>query len=103
MEKRSIDEWNSELEEELQELEEDSVKEIADFYELTEKTVRLRLMKDLRLNIIGKVTGKTYTFSGGGAELDVDKKDAEIMLTKVSGHCNCPGGVGSTPYFEIAR
>ena len=96
MEKRSIDEWNGELED-TQELDKPYPKV------KTPETIRLRLMKDLRLNIVGKVTGKTYTFSGGGAELDVDKKDAEIMLTKVSGHCNCPGGVGSTPYFEIAR
>jgi hypothetical protein len=96
MAKRSIDEWNSELEDEqkINELHPETK---------TPETTRLRLLKDLRLNIVGKVTGKTYTFSGGGAELDVDKQDATIMLTKVSGQCNCPGGVGSTPYFEIVR
>ncbi|MHA2085430.1 MAG: hypothetical protein ACXADW_21810 [Candidatus Hodarchaeales archaeon] len=66
------------------------------------ETVRLILLKDLKLNVIGKVTGKRYHFSGGGSQLDVDKQDAEIMLKKRSGVCgNCPSSVGPTPYFEI--
>lgn len=96
MAKRSINEWNSELE------------DTKEFYEthpeLKEpETVLLELQKDIHLIIEGKVTGKTYVFDRGGSILDVDKADAEIMLTKMSGHCDCPGGVGSTPYFKIVR
>jgi hypothetical protein len=96
MAKRSIDEWNSEL---------DDTKEFYETYpELEEpKTILLELQKDIHLIIEGKVTGKTYIFDRGGSIVDVDKADAEIMLTKMSGYCNCPGGVGSTPYFKIAR
>jgi hypothetical protein len=96
MAKRNIDEWNSELDDE---------REFNELYpELQErKTVQLELQKDVHLITKGEVTGKTYIFDRGGATLDVDEADAEIMLTKMSGHCNCPGGVGSTPYFKIAR
>ena len=67
----------------------------------TPETVRLMLLKDLKLNVIGKVTGKRYTFSGGGSQLDIDKRDAEIMIKKRSGACGgCPSSVGQTPYFE---
>jgi len=96
MAKRSIDEWNSELED---------TNEFYEMYpELKEpETVKLQLQKDVHLIIEGKITGKTYIFDRGGSTLNVDKADAEIMLTKRSGHCDCPGGVGSTPYFEIVR
>ncbi len=96
MAKRSIDEWNSEL---------DDKREFDELYPELQKreTVLLELQKDVHLIIEGKVTGKTYVFDRGGSIVDVDKADAEIMLTKISGHCNCPGGVGSTPYFKIAR
>ncbi len=62
------------------------------------ETVRLVLLKQLNLKYVGNVTGKTYTFSGAGAEVDVDKKDAEIMLSKKGGKC-CEGSVGPQPYF----
>lgn len=96
MAKRSNDEWNNELED---------TQEFNSLYpELVEsETVRLQLMKDLSLTILGKVTSKIYTFSGGGSIVDVDKKDADIMLTKTSGNGCCPGSEGSTPYFSIAR
>lgn len=96
MAKRSIDEWNSEL---------NDKRELDELYpELQEReTVELQLQKDIHLIIKGEVTGKTYIFDRGGSILNVDKADAEIMLTKMSGHCDCPGGVGSTPYFKIAR
>jgi hypothetical protein len=92
MAKRSIDDWNSDVEEEEQEI-----------TSLEEEAIPLQLLKDLHLNIQGKVTGKWYVFGGGGSIVDVDKADAEIMLQKMSGSCNCPGGVGATPYFSIAR
>ena len=63
-------------------------------------TVRLQLMKEVKLNTIGKVTGKKYTFDGAGAILDVDKEDADILLKRKRSGC-CPGSSGSTPYFQI--
>ena len=62
------------------------------------ETVRIVLLKDLKLNYTGPVTEKLYVFSGGGSVLDVDVKDAEIMLAKRGGKC-CPGGSGPQPYF----
>ena len=62
------------------------------------ETVRLVLLKDLTVKYTGPVTGKLYVFSGGGAEVDVDADDAQIMLAKRGGQC-CPGGSGPRPYF----
>jgi hypothetical protein len=58
------------------------------------------LLKDLKLNYTGPVTGKVYTFSRAGAEVDVDAEDIEIMMQKRGGEC-CPGGSGPQPYFAI--
>ena len=80
---------DEEVEEKILEEKEDSPPE----------TVRLVLLKQLNLKYVGAVTGKTYTFSGAGAEADVDKEDAKIMMEKRGGRC-CEGGVGiPTPYF----
>ena len=65
-------------------------------------TVRLRLLRDVRLKIDGKVTGNHYYFHGGGSELDVDEKDAEVMLNRPIQKSCCDGYNGS-PYFEIVR
>jgi hypothetical protein len=62
------------------------------------ETVRLVLLRDLTLNYTGPVTGKLYVFAGAGAVVDVDAKDAGIMLAKRGGQC-CPGGSGPQPYF----
>ena len=62
------------------------------------ETVRLVLLRDLKLNYTGPVTKKLYTFFGGGSVLPIDVKDAEIMLAKRGGQC-CPGGSGPQPYF----
>jgi len=64
------------------------------------ETVQLVLQRNLKLKYKGPVTGKEYVFAGAGAIVDVDEKDAEIMLEKRGGTC-CEGS-GSTqpqPYF----
>ena len=62
------------------------------------ETTRLKLAKDLKLNIIGTVTGKRYHFPKAGSIVAVDKEDAEIMIQKRSGACgSCPSSVGPTP------
>ena len=63
------------------------------------ETVRFVLLRSLTLNYTGPVTKKLYVFNGGGSVLDVDAKDAQIMLDKHGGQC-CPGGSGPTPYFS---
>ena len=71
---------------------------------LTEpERVCLVLLKSLKLNIKGPVTGTLYVFSGAGAEVYVDKRDAEMMKDKISGAGCCDGsGIGQpTPYFEV--
>jgi hypothetical protein len=103
MAKRNINEWNGELDKESRELKQEIVNKPSKFYEELEETIPLELLEDIHLKITGKVTGKLYEFYRGGAILNVNKKDAEIMLTKVSGQCDCPGNKGSNPYFRIAR
>ena len=63
------------------------------------ETVRLVLLRNLKLNYTGPVTGKLYVFDGGGSVLPIDVEDAQIMLDKHGGQC-CPGGSGPTPYFS---
>lgn len=65
--------------------------------------VRVRLLVDVRLNYVGKVTGNIYHFFGAGSEADVDENDVEIMMKKrVGGVCDgCPASSGPQPYFEI--
>jgi len=63
------------------------------------ETVSIVLLRDMKVNYTGPVTKKLYVFSGAGSVLDVDKKDAEIMLAKRGGNC-CPGGSGPAPYFS---
>jgi hypothetical protein len=90
MAKRSVDEWDSERVEVVLVTKQD-----------VPTTVRLRLLKPVKLNIIGKSTGETYHFPGGGSELDIDYNDAQMFLEKRYGGCDCPSDTGSKPYFEI--
>ncbi len=62
------------------------------------ETVRIVLLRDLKLNYTGPITGKKYFFNGGGSVLPIDVEDVEIMLAKRGGKC-CPGGSGPQPYF----
>lgn len=90
MAKRSVDEWDSQrVEVELVVKQE------------TPSTVRLRLLKPVKLNIIGKYTGKVYTFPRGGSELDIDYNDAQLFLQKMYGGCDCPSDTGAKHYFEL--
>ena len=69
-----------------------------------EETIRLRLAKDLNLNIVGKVTGKKYNFPRAGSVVAIDKRDVNEMMKKRSGACGgCPSSIGPTPYFEIVE
>lgn len=65
------------------------------------ETVTLCLLKDIKLNIVGKATGKKYTFSGAGATLPVDKEDAKEMMTRYKSKRCCSGDVKLSPYFQI--
>jgi len=101
MAKRSFIEWDSERVkvDEIEDSLEEEIKEESS--PLT--TVRLRLLKSLTLKYIGPYTGKLYTFSGAGSELDVDERDANVMITKKGNKACCPNSVGPQPYFEIVR
>lgn len=63
--------------------------------------VKLVLLKNVKLNVTGKVTGTIYRFSGAGAIVDVDERDMEFLLNRVRQSC-CSGNMPS-PYFEIVR
>lgn len=64
-------------------------------------TVTLCLLKDVKLNIVGKVTGKKYTFNGAGSTLPVDKEDAKTMITKTGNKKCCSGDIRPSLYFQI--
>lgn len=70
--------------------------------EVTEEspTVRLVLLRDVKLKMVGPITGKEYNFSGAGSELDVDEVDAVEMLRKT--HKSCCTGLKSS-YFDLVR
>lgn len=91
MEKRNALHSNSELDEYVE----------VDFEEEQPVMVRLVLLKDVRLKTIGKYTGIEYFFGGSGSELDVDERDAQFLLGKISASC-CTGNTNS-PYFSIVR
>lgn len=63
------------------------------------ETVAIVSMRNMKINYTGPVTKKLYVFDGAGAVVNVDVKDAEIMLAKRGGKC-CPGGSGPAPYFS---
>lgn len=66
------------------------------------QTVKLRLMKDLKLNAIGKVTGKHYSWLRGGSVVDVDILDKDKLLEKNKNPKSCCGGdLVVQPYFEL--
>ena len=68
------------------------------------KTVKLRLLKALKLNSIGSVTGKRYSWSGGGAVVEVDILDIDKLLEKGSNPKSCcGGGLVVQPYFELVE
>lgn len=106
MAKRSGYEWNRERVTGIDEVKVIKKEPTVEFkLEVEPETVRLMLLKNLKLNYYGKVTKRLYEFSGGGAIVEVDKRDAEIMLQKVSGVCtSCPTATtGTTPYFKVVE
>ena len=67
------------------------------------QTVKLRLLKDLKLNVIGKVTGKRYSWAGGGSVVDVDILDKDKLLEKKGNPRSCCDDVVMQPYFELVE
>ena len=66
------------------------------------QTTRLVLLKNLKLNTIGPVTGNKYHFGGAGSVMDVDNRDVPKMLEMGLGNKSCCGS-SSTTYFEVVR
>ena len=66
--------------------------------ELSPKTVLIRSLRYGKINTVGKVTGRRYTFDGAGSSILMDHRDAEYLLTLRSGRGCCSSG--RTPYFE---
>jgi len=52
----------------------------------------LALNLNMRLNIVGSVTGNRYTFNGAGSTVFVDEKDVPAFLAKTVGRSTCCGG-----------
>ena len=98
MAKRSAAKRHSEwVEDKLDPLEQEHPKAVK---EPEPETVLLVLLKNVNLKTKGPITGREYVFPGGGAKVNVDKRDAEEMLKRGS-HKSCCGSRGS-PYFDLA-
>jgi len=67
------------------------------------QTVKLRLLKDLQVNAYGNITGKRYSWSGGGSVVDVDIRDKDKLLKKTSNPVSCCQDVVNEPYFELVE
>jgi len=67
------------------------------------KTVRVRLLKNIRLNKIGAATGIRYSFEFAGSEVDIDERDLPELLAKTTGTTCCGEGqnMSPSPYFEL--
>ena len=106
MAKRSSNDWNREYvvaKDEVSVIKEEPEIEFALETEELE-FVNIQLLKHLKLNYYGKVTGNLYMFDGGGAIVSVDKRDADIMLEKMGANCtSCPSSIGRTPYFALVE
>lgn len=64
--------------------------------------MKLRLMKTSIYKTIGPVTGKTYLFNGFGSIVDVDARDGQIMMNKMSG-ASCCSGLPPQHIFEVVE
>jgi hypothetical protein len=70
----------------------------------THSVTTLVLMKDIgTLNVIGSVTGKTYTWHGAGSKVDVDDEDVEEILKRKNTNMTncCDGSTSQQPYFKV--
>jgi len=112
MDKRSDFQYASEYIEE--EPEEEEVIEVVEEEEPPKKrsytkqsepqTVKLRLKKQMKVNSIGKVTGKKYTWEKAGAVVDVDILDKDELLKKgLSPRETCCHDIVVQPYFEVVE
>ena len=99
MAKRTITPGNSELGFEESEAEDYSPQTFVDVTPPVISVRKLVLLQPLRLKINGPVTGQLYEFPCAGSILDVDARDAEIMLLKRQKSSCC----GSDPgyYFQL--
>ena len=99
MEKRGKYAGNSEwVEDEVEELE---VAELPEPLETEPTTVKLVLLMETNLTILGPVTKKLYHVDGAGSIVEVDEADANPLLSKTSGPSCCGGK--STAWFELAK
>ena len=71
------------------------------------QTVRIVLLKDLKLRVPGEgnplPSGNSYFFGGAGSIVEIDIRDKDRLLSKMGSKACCPGSVGPTPYFEIVN
>jgi hypothetical protein len=66
-------------------------------------TIQIRSKVDATYKTIGAVSGRVYIFNGGGSIVDVNKEDADELLSRRKGR-SCDGCSGiSTPnsVFEL--
>jgi hypothetical protein len=101
MAKRSIDDSYSERVEPEWLEKEDTFTGVKYERKSASSVTRLVLLRDVIYKCTGKSTGRQYVFNGAGSIQDVDKKDAEFLLSK-EGYRSCCDSY-STPYFEIVE
>jgi hypothetical protein len=106
MDKRSDFQYDSEyLEDEVEELEEEEMPKKRSYTKKSDpETVKLRLLKDIKVNAVGKVTGNYYSWAGGGAVVDVDILDKDELLKKgTNPQQTCCQDTVVQPYFEVVE
>lgn len=57
-----------------------------------DKVVKMELMIDSTVKVIGKYSGRNYLFSGAGSVQDIDERDVEWLLERRQGGRQCCGG-----------
>ena len=99
MAKRSSNEWDSKRVKGIEDGVPIDIEEPIEYQDIPH-TVRLVLLRNIRLTFTGAVTGNKYIFDGAGSTLDVDALDAPDMLSKDGGRTCC--SENRNRYFDLA-
>lgn len=102
---KALDEFSSSLSdvspEELLDGFEETKQEVFDKYYDEPEFITVRLLRDLKVKVIGDVTGREYFFNGAGSIQSIDKLDIDSINRKNRRKQSCCSGAYASPYFEF--